>query len=121
MNQRRTSNSRLVYSTDSGRLCPACQRPRAQCVCKRSSAAPVGDGAVKLHRQSKGRGGKPVTLICGLPLQAEELKLLASELKKKCGVGGTVKGQDIEIQGDARDKIKQELERRGYLVKIAGG
>ncbi len=102
-------------------MCPGCQRPTAQCVCKKASSTPSADGPIKLHRQSKGRGGKPVTLICGLPLAGEELKLLARELKKKCGVGGTVKGQDIEIQGDAREKLKLELERRGYQVKLAGG
>ncbi|MCB1841764.1 MAG: translation initiation factor Sui1 [Halioglobus sp.] len=122
MSQRRPANSRLVYSTESGRFCPGCQRTLGKCVCQAGPpASGGGDGIVRLHRQSKGRGGKPVTLISGLALNEQALKTLASELKKKCGVGGSVKGNDIEIQGDSREKLKQELERRGYQVKIAGG
>ena len=111
----------LVYSTDGGRLCPQCQRPVAGCVCGKDRPASVGDGIVRLHRESKGRGGKAVTLIKGLPLAPAELKALAKALKKKCGVGGSLKEDVVEIQGDQRELLKQELEKRGYTVKIAGG
>lgn len=115
------TNSRLVYSTDGGRLCPQCQRPEAACVCGSARPAAVGDGIVRLHRETKGRGGKAVTIVRGLPLAPAELKVLASALKQKCGVGGSTKGDEIEIQGDQRQILQSELERRGYRVKIAGG
>lgn len=121
MSKRKNTESRLVYSTALGRLCPQCLRPVADCVCGNSRPAATGDGIVRLHRETKGRGGKAVTLIKGLPLSAEELKDLASQLKKKCGVGGAAKDGDIEIQGDQRALLKTELENRGYTVKIAGG
>lgn len=106
-----SKNSRLVYSTDAGRIQPAPD----------PLSPPVGDGIVRIHRDSKGRGGKAVSVIKGLGLNADELKLLAKSLKQLCGVGGAVKDWDIEIQGDLRDKLKAELEKRGYTVKLAGG
>lgn len=121
MGKRKKSDSRIVYSTDGGRLCPQCQRPLADCVCGDARPAYTGDGIVRLHRESKGRGGKVVTLVKGLPLAGDALKTLASQLKKKCGVGGALKGDTIEIQGDRRDILKQELETLGYTVKISGG
>ena len=111
----------LVYSTDGGRLCPQCHRPVSDCVCGADRPASVGDGVVRLHRETKGRGGKAVTLVRGVPLAAAELKALARKLKQKCGVGGAVKEDVIEIQGDQRQIIKSELEKLGYTVKIAGG
>ena len=82
----------LVYSTDGGRLCPQCHRPVAGCVCGADRPAAVGDGIVRLHRESKGRGGKAVTLIKGLPLASTELKALAKELKKKVWRGWLPQG-----------------------------
>jgi translation initiation factor 1 len=117
---KRDRGSRPVYSTELGRLCPQCQRPVADCVCGRDRPADLGDGIVRLHRETKGRGGKAVTLVRGLPLAGQELKALARSLKQKCGVGGALKGQVIEIQGDQRVTIKTELEKLGYTVKIAG-
>ncbi len=76
---------------------------------------------VRIRRETKGRGGKAVTVIDGLPLAPTELKALAKALKKRCGVGGSTRDDSIEIQGDARDTVKQELEKRGYTVKLAGG
>jgi translation initiation factor 1 len=75
---------------------------------------------VRLLRDRKGRGGKTVTLVAGLPSGAD-VEALASALKRLCGTGGTVREGVIEIQGDVRERIKPELERRGYKVKIAGG
>lgn len=121
MAKRGRSDSRLVYSTDTGRRCPQCQRPVADCVCGKDRPASVGDGIVRLHRETKGRGGKAVTLVKGLPLAGAELKALAKALKQKCGVGGAIKGNDVEIQGDQREILKAELESRGYTVQIAGG
>ncbi len=121
MSKRKISNGRLVYSTEAGRLCPQCQRPVADCVCGKDRPAYSGDGIVRLHRESKGRGGKTVTLVRGVPLAGQELKALAKALKQKCGVGGALKDDVIEIQGDQRDLIKTELEKRGYTVKLAGG
>lgn len=104
--------SRLVYSTETGRVKPA-KTPAAP--------APPKDAFVRLHRESKGRGGKGVTLISGLPLDVEALKALAKELKQVCGSGGTVKDGVIEIQGEHREKLKPVLEKKGFQVKIAGG
>lgn len=121
MSKRKNSPQRLVYSTDGGRLCPQCHRPVADCVCGKDRPAVTGDGIVRLHRETKGRGGKAVTIVRGLPVAGKELKALARELKQKCGVGGALKDNDIEIQGDQRTLLKTELESRGYTVKIAGG
>lgn len=121
MSKQKNTNSRLVYSTDGGRLCPQCLRPVTNCVCGSSKPASTGDGIVRLHRETKGRGGKAVTVIKGLPLSDDALKALASQLKKKCGVGGALKDGNIEIQGDQRELLKSELEKLGYSVKIAGG
>ena len=121
MSTRKNTDSRLVFSTDVGRLCPQCLRAVAQCVCGSSKPAVTGDGVVRLHRETKARGGKAVTVIKGLPLADDALKNLASQLKKKCGVGGALKDGEIEIQGDQRELLKAELEKLGYRVKIAGG
>jgi translation initiation factor 1 len=121
MSKRQNTNSRLVYSTEGGRLCPQCHRPVADCVCGRDKPATNDDGVVRLHRETKGRGGKAVTVITGIPLAGAELKTLAKALKQKCGVGGALKDTNIEIQGDHRQLLKTELEKRGFTVKIAGG
>lgn len=121
MSRAKKSSQRLVYSTDGGRLCPQCHRPVADCVCGKDRPAASGDGIVRLQRETKGRGGKAVTVVRGVPLAGEELKALAKVLKQKCGVGGSLKGENIEIQGDQRSTIKAELEKRGFQVKIAGG
>ena len=121
MSKNKNTNSRLVYSTESGRLCPQCHRAVAECVCGKDRPAALGDGIVRLRRETKGRGGKAVSIVTGVPLAGSELKTLAKALKQRCGVGGSVKGDEIEIQGDQREILKAELEKRGYTVKIAGG
>jgi len=113
------SKQRTIYSTDLGQLCPNCRQPLKSCQCQ--PLQPENDGIVRLQRQTKGRNGKPVTLVTGIPLPAQELKKLAGELKRKCGVGGSVEGPKILIQGDKRTLLKEFLEQRGFLVKLAGG
>lgn len=106
----------LVYSTDQGRMCPECRQPQEQCECGQEQPY-QGDGIVRVGRESKGRGGKVVTLITGIPLIGAELKTLAKNLKKKCGVGGALKDGIIEIQGDQRDLLAAELSKQGFTVK----
>jgi translation initiation factor 1 len=110
-----------VYSTESGKLCPDCNEPAAKCSCRKKQLPAQGDGIVRLIRETKGRKGKGVTLISGVPLGNEELKNLAKSLKQKCGSGGSIKDGVIEIQGDHRDMLEQELVSLGYKVKRAGG
>jgi translation initiation factor 1 len=111
----------IVYSTAHGRMCPACGKPIGECSCRQKSAVPEGDGIVRVERQTKGRKGKGVTVITGVPLGATELKELAKQLKARCGAGGTLKDGVIEIQGDHRDALLEELKKRGWTVKRAGG
>ena len=115
-----SSSSGLVYSTESGRMCPDCRQPSAQCSCK-ARAAPVGDGMVRVSRQTKGRGGKCVTLVKGLALDAAALAALGKGLRSACGSGGTVKHGVIEVQGDHCDLIIETLAKLGYQPKRAGG
>ena len=110
----------MVYSTEVGRTCPTCSNALNQCACT-DDQAPEGDGIVRVHYERKGRGGKGVTLITGIQESSDTLKTLAKELKKKCGVGGSVKEYVIEIQGDQRDLLVPLLEKHGYTVKRAGG
>ena len=115
-------SSRPVYSTETGRLCPGCGKPVAQCVCKAEAAArPAGDGIGRIRLETKGRKGKGVTVIDGLPLDESALVKLGGQLKQRCGSGGTVKGAIIEIQGDHRETVIAELTRQGFKVKRAGG
>ncbi|KGK11887.1 stress response translation initiation inhibitor YciH [Vibrio navarrensis] len=102
----------LVYSTETGRI-EQDEPTKAQ--------RPKGDGIVRIQRETKGRKGKGVCVITGLDLDDAPLKLLAAELKKTCGCGGSVKDGNIEIQGDVREKIKAYLEKKGMKVKLAGG
>lgn len=123
MNKRRSGNSRIVYSSDHGRMCPECGRPVDRCTCRSQSRRSSGsaDGIVRVGRSTKGRKGKHVTVITGVPLPDNELGQLARELKQTCGSGGTVKDGNIEIQGEHRDSMVAELQSRGYTVKRSGG
>ena len=110
----------LVYSTDGGRSCPGCRKPVAQCCCQKPLST-SGDGVVRVSRETKGRKGAGVTLVTGLVLSEAEIKVLAGELKKKCGVGGAIKNGIIEIQGDNRIAVHKLLVEKGLQVKLAGG
>jgi len=112
---------RTVYSSAQGRHCALCGLPAAKCACRASPRAPRGDGIVRVRREKQGRHGKTVTTIAGVPLPDSALRELASELKRRCGSGGSAKDGVIEIQGDHRDALVGELEARGYTVKLAGG
>ncbi len=123
----------LVYSSADGRICPSCGRPATKCACSQknprtgsnasdaASNTPKGDGIVRVRREVKGRRGKTVTTVSGVPLPEDALRSLASELKRRCATGGSVKNGVIEIQGDHRDRLVEDLEGRGYSVKRSGG
>lgn len=114
-------DSSLVYSTLYGRTCPDCEKPVAQCVCSKNKFLLKGDGIIRVSRETKGRKGKCVSLVSGVPLDQDKLLELAKRLKQKCGSGGAVKDGVIEIQGDHRETIVKELAAEGYSAKKAGG
>lgn len=117
-----SANSTLVYSTNAGRLCPDCGKAKTACICKQAAAGIKSkDGVVRITRETKGRGGKSVSVVNGLGLAPAELDKLCTQLKKRCGTGGTVKDGTIEIQGEHRDTLVTELTKLGYTVKKAGG
>ncbi|MET0857784.1 MAG: translation initiation factor Sui1 [Telluria sp.] len=120
MNSSKTSSGGLVYSTELGRTCPQCRQALAACTCK-AAAAPAGDGVVRVSRQTKGRGGKSVTVVKGVPLDAVALALLGKQLRTACGSGGTVKDGIIEIQGDHCERVIAALKSHGHNAKQAGG
>ena len=118
----RDHNTRLVYSTEESALCSTCGKQPVKCKCeKKKNNLPKGDGNVRVTTTTKGRKGKGVSLISGLPLEEVGLKELAKKLKQKCGTGGTVKNGVIEIQGDCRDLLVEELNKLGFNAKKAGG
>ena len=118
------SNSRLVYSSESS-ICPGCHKPVRKCNCRlvqdKGNPRQIVDPSIRISRESKGRKGKGVTLISVSEINEADLKILAKKLKTLCGSGGTVKNGVIEVQGDHRDQIKQELEKKFKNVKLAGG
>ena len=118
-------NSRLVYSTESGKICPSCQKPVSECTCKkekpRFQTNIKYDGIIRVQREVKGRKGKTVTTVSAFQLADDELKNLATQLKRRCGTGGSVKDGIIIIQGDHRDTLITELKIQGFKAKISGG
>ncbi|WP_018984528.1 stress response translation initiation inhibitor YciH [Salinimonas chungwhensis] len=107
------NDSKLVYSTDTGRIKHDDTRP--------SPRSLSSDGVVRISRETKGRKGKGVSIVTGLDMDAKALKSLCSELKKKCGCGGAVKDGAIEVQTDDREKLKSLLQAKHFTVKLAGG
>ncbi len=118
-------DTRLVYSTETGRICPKCQMPESGCTCKKNRPKPQPqikpDGIIRIRRETKGRKDKTVTTEFGFDLGDQALKTFAKDLKQLCGTGGSVKEGMIVIQGDHRDAVKGFLEGKGYRVKVAGG
>lgn len=115
-----SASSRIVYSTDRGRVCPRCGWPIDNCQCSKKSGVeePVPARPVaRLRIEKSGRSGKTVTVVDGLPRNAAYLKQLGQDLKKACGTGGTVLEASIELQGDLRDRVREFLTRKGYTVK----
>jgi len=117
----RPSASRLVYSSQSGRICPGCGWPERDCKCSTSLASETIPTRIvaKLRLEKKGRGGKSVTVVDGLPRNAAFLSALGAELKRACGTGGTVFETGVELQGDLRDRVRDVLLKKGWLVKGA--
>ena len=113
--------SRIVYSTGVGTLCPNCRRAAAACVCPQGTPGRLTPSAVRVGREVKGRAGKGVSVVTGLALAPADLEALATRLKKRCGSGGTVRDGVIEIQGDHRDAIVAELAKAGIAAKKSGG
>ena len=109
----------LVYSTEKGRVCPACGWPADDCKCSaRNATASVPAKIVaKLRLEKKGRGGKSVTVVYDLPANASFLKELCQELKRGCSVGGAVTEDSVELQGDQRERVRAMLQKKGYSVK----
>jgi translation initiation factor 1 len=118
-------NTRLVYSTGGGDLRPADPRPARDAAPpparSRAPSSPTGDGIVRIFRERGGRGGKTVTVIRGLPERGAALDARATELKRLCGAGGTVRDCAVEIQGDHRERVAEQLRALGFTVKLAGG
>jgi len=129
---RSETGDRLVYSSEHGRVCPSCGRSETRCNCRgkgararikareEADAAKASDGIVRVGRSTKGRRGKIVSTVTGVAVDADELQALAAELKRRCGTGGALKDGVIEIQGDHRDTLVEELEKRGFKVKRSG-
>jgi translation initiation factor 1 len=114
-----------VYSTEKGRICARCGRPRAKCICRRSREAAGrkdrGDGILRIRREVKGRKGKTVTTVSGFQESEAAIRKVAASLKNRCGTGGSVKDGVILLQGDHRDALMEELTRQGFSVKFSGG
>jgi translation initiation factor 1 len=113
--------TRLVYSSGVGRVCPGCGWPERDCTCSSTRATETVPARIvaKLRLEKKGRGGKSVTVVDGLPRNAAFLAALAGELKRACGVGGTVLDTGVEVQGDVRTRVRDLLEKKGFSVKGA--
>ena len=123
MSAKQSAPGGLVYSSEHGRMCPKCGKPVASCACGKGNAAAgaTPNAVVRVGRETKGRKGKGVTVVTGVPLKGDALDELGSRLKRLCGSGGTVKDGVIEIQGDHRDALVVELAKLGWTVKRSGG
>ena len=113
--------AKIVYSTGIGTLCPNCRRAVRECVCPKGAPGAAKPAAVRVGRETKGRAGRGVTTVSGLPLAQADLVDLAAKLKKRCGSGGTLRDGVIEIQGEHRDVIVAELLKLGWAAKKSGG
>ena len=122
MGMKNAGQGGLVYSTDAGRMCPQCRQALADCRCAAlARQAPVGDGVVRVSRETKGRGGKAVTIVRGLALDAAALAELGKRLRTACGAGGTARDGVLEVQGDHVERVVDWLKQAGHAAKRAGG
>jgi len=122
MGMKNTGTGGLVYSTDAGRMCPQCRQALADCRCAAlARQAPAGDGVVRVSRDTKGRGGKAVTVVRGLALDVIALAELGKRLRSACGAGGTAKDGVLEVQGDHVERVVDWLKQAGHPAKRAGG
>jgi translation initiation factor 1 len=113
-----SDKGRLVYSSGVGAMCPDCGWPKDNCQCSRQFDQPVPlKITAKLRMEKKGRGGKTVTVVDGLPRNSAFLRELSQELKRACGTGGAVLDGAVELQGDLRGRVRAVLEKKGYTVK----
>ena len=123
------AKSRLVWSSESGRICPDCSKPVSSCTCKKkkknegskATRSYPEDGVIRIMRETKGHKGKTVTIIGNIPLKNNDLKEFAKKLKTRCGTGGSIKDGEILIQGDHRQVILDDIIKQGYRAKLAGG
>jgi len=124
------NDSRLVYSTETGRICPEYGKSGFRMLLDKKKKAvkadkqPIGhpnDGIIRIEREAKGRKGKIVTAVFNVPLENEELQKVAKALKRRCGAGGSIKDGIIVIQGDHRRTLLDEIKKNGYTAKLAGG
>ncbi len=112
---------KIVYSTEYGKMCPKCAKPISKCICLQIKKGFKDDGIVRVRTETKGRKGKGVTLITGIPLEQDKLLKFAKKIKQKLGTGGTVKSGVIEIQGEHQERLVGELKKQGFTVKVSGG
>lgn len=117
----RSTEGGLVYSTDAGRMCPLCRKAVTLCQCGKKVGIGSTDAVVRVSRETKGRAGKGVTVVRGVPLDPVALVALGKQLKASCGSGGTVKDGTIEVQGDHCDQVMEVLRTKGFVVKRSGG
>ncbi len=119
------SDNGLVYSTDTGQMCPSCGKTITKCTCKKKKSNPPDnikiDDIIRIQRETKGRKGKAVTAIYGFDPEDANLKQIAARLKSRCGAGGSVKNGIIILQGNHRKTVQAELTEAGFTVKLAGG
>jgi len=119
------TNSRLVYSTEFGQVCPECQKIVSECISKKKKPKPrletKQDGIIRIRREVKGRKGKKVTVIYGFQFGQSDLKAIAKKLKQQCGTEGPVKDDMIIMQGDQRETLMKLLKAHGKEVKLPGG
>ncbi len=112
MTSNKNGDQGVVYSTEQGKMCPDCGQAVNKCGCSQNKSVPESDGVVRVALETKGRKGKGMTVITGIPLAHKELKAFGKQLKKRCGTGGTVKDGTVEIQGDHRNVLVEELKKK---------
>ena len=118
MADQKTGTGTLVYSTDAGRICTGCGWAVHDCKCSQAANQPLPSRIVaKMRMEKKGRAGKTVTVVDGLPLNSAFLKELCHDLKRACGTGGAVVDGTIELQGDLRARVREVLLKKGLVVK----